>query len=676
MALSKQQLDKNRQKKMIRRKDRMEKQTDSRSLHQLTPKIERALREAYGLMEDKQYDEAIDKLTKLDTASPNHPVILEALSTFHASLQNGLHAVYFAKKLVLLRPTSPRALFLCGETAVMAGMICQAVVCLTRCVTDWPGSDEAAQAAALLMVTNEERLKRLSAVDLPEAEADEVVQLHEDSLIALGQQDFKTCVQLYESVIGRAPAFIPGHNNLAIALWQMGECDRAIRVLQKASLLPNCNSFTKSLLAKYCLTSDRIEDANRFANELIAVPLNYADAALPICELLAMLGRDEDLLRFIESNATSEKRSMRPEDQSGMLHYHAYANCRLGNVAEAKRLWTASVKFAQVYPEAMENLEQLRQGVSNAPWPVPLTSWLPTQAIELLREKARDQTQANDREQIMHSGFDRYKSMFPALLERGDPAVRQLILLWSRFTKKPENLDLLLKFAQGKWGSDSDRMSAVAFLNEQSMIPSGTTLIYSRGKQVEVELFMPKITSEPIRESSDPVVNSLCERAAEMQRQGRLDESERLYEQSLRIHPNYPVALHNRCILWVLRDGPKGRSRAISVLEQLLLDFPDYNFAKLSIAGLIYYSGGMQRAKDLCREVLAAPVLHTTEASAVFRLQMHMAVTEKDYESAGNHYRMIESFSFGDPRSTADLKAEMISRFGRQTAEKIFSPKE
>ncbi|MEQ1825760.1 MAG: hypothetical protein ABL921_07425 [Pirellula sp.] len=664
MARSKQQSERCRQKKLARRKQRIDKQSNARFMFALTPKIEKALGEALGLIDERQLDLAVDRLMKLDLASRNHPTVIETLVGLHSDLRDPSSALFYSKKLLALQPTRKRALFLCGETALMAGMISQACMYLNRYLATWPDGEHAVTVKNHLDVANEDRLRRMSTIDLPPDQADAVLQLHEESLIALGQRDFKACVDLGESIISKAPGFVAAYNNMAIVLWHLGEVDRARHVLEQSLALPNCNSFSKALLAKYLYMDGIVDKANKLADELISVRLDYQDAALPICEALAVLGRDEDLLRFVETNGPLANAT--PEfNKSGWLHYHAYANCRLGNVSEAKRLWTESVKFDGGHPEAHNNLLQLREGDCDTPWPVPLSSWLPTRMIE---EFAKSEPQ--NLVDLTICAFLR-PHLLSCLLDRGNPPARQLAIHFAKITKSPESLKHLRDFAIGKRGSDSDRMSALQFLNQQSAIDTVPIPFYSKGAWTMVELYSPRITDEPIRETGDPLIDSLSECVLKLQSQVRFDESEVVCEEILKIKPNDHVTIHNQCIGWILRDGAKGIRRALPVLEKLLVEFPDYNFAKLTIAGLIFDSGGLERAKSLCQKVMASPVLHTTEALALFRLQVNMAATQGNYDAAATSYDAFVTIFSSNQDQLDKFNNEIVDRYGSRVARLI-----
>ena len=213
---------------------------------------------------------------------------------------------------------------------------------------------------------------------------------------------------------------------------------RIRRVHEQALAIPNCNAFTKALLAKYSLTAGRLGAANRLADKLIDIPLSYEDAALPICELLAMLGRDEDLHKFVVDNKSLQEKSCDEFRKSGWLHYQAYANCRLGNISEAKRLWTASMKCASVYPEVKENLERLQKGHHNAPSATLITSWIPSFVTDAFRNAVKESERDTDSySTICTTVVPQMFHLMPYLLDRGDR-------------------------------SDSDRMPSLQFLGQQS----------------------------------------------------------------------------------------------------------------------------------------------------------------------------------------------------------------
>ena len=211
--------------------------------------------------------------------------------------------------------TLPRKVWRCS---LKAGELCSTAgkrrywpvwLAFNRYLTIWPDCEHADEVKNYLTVVEEERLKRISTVDLPPEDADVVLQLHEDSLLEMAQRHMEECVSLCQSVISKAPTFVAAYNNLAISLWQLGECDQATSVLEQAFAIPNCNAFTKALLAKYSLTAGKLDAANCLADQLIDIPLSYEDAAIPVCELLAMLGRDEDLLKFVVDNSSLQEKS-------------------------------------------------------------------------------------------------------------------------------------------------------------------------------------------------------------------------------------------------------------------------------------------------------------------------------------------------------------------------------
>ena len=124
MPHNKQQSERSRQKKLAKHKQqRIDKHSHSRPSLNLPPKTEKALREASVFYEEKQFSLALDRLSKLDTVSQNHPFVLEMLMAVYSSLGDASSVFYVAKKSLALQPKSRRTMFHCGQAALLAGMV-------------------------------------------------------------------------------------------------------------------------------------------------------------------------------------------------------------------------------------------------------------------------------------------------------------------------------------------------------------------------------------------------------------------------------------------------------------------------------------------------------------------------------------------------------------------------
>jgi tetratricopeptide (TPR) repeat protein len=377
-------------------------------------------------------------------------------------------------------------------------------------------------------------------------------------------------------------------------------------------------------------------------------------------ELLSFLGRDEDIV--VLSEAAQDRGIADPRCRAMVLHHLAVAQCRLGDEKAARSSWKKCLKAMPTYTDARENLDDLDSGKGHAPWSESIVKWIPEAIFDNMLDSSSSIGQARDLD--LTNDYPAVAALIPALLDRGDPLGREMAMKMAVAEGSPAMLDALQQFAFGLRGPDAMRNEVLNILGERGHVDSGPHRFYCRGKWTEVKLFMAEINWERT-ECATPGVRDLVETGTEALSNGDFTLAEESFNRILDMEPDNCCAAFNLCLVWLERDGRVGRRRAQARMEEIRDQFPDYLFARISLAQFAAIDGDLDRASDLLEPVFCAKRLHASEAIALFTAQVQIAVKRREFDSAEQSLELLAQFAGEDDPKVVKLRRFIHNASGR-----------
>lgn len=629
MSQKKQRVARNKQKKQLRRKQRVQ-QSRQMAPARLSHKIADRLDEAYDLIRNDRYDEATEVLLKLDSRG-NYANVVEALVFLYQTTGNHRACCEAAERLTKLRPQDPEARLIYAQEAMCCGWATIALANYQQFIECWPDHPFVSKAKNALEILVPETQQRMKNLQFPQENAFQSCFLHEQSLALLQNGRFEECVAKCQELLVLAPHSPQARNNLALAYFQSGRVKEAVDTADETLRNQPDNHFAKATLAKlYFLTGCNTE-AQKLADQIVNDPPTAAhqDALVNAMETLAFLGRDEDVIRLAE---LADVEIMDDQSEAALLHYLAYAQCRLNDKSAAKASWKRCLKVSPHLQEARLNLDDLNAGAGHAPWAAPLTKWVPKEIITATAKRGSSKILA---------GNPYLTSLIPALLDRGDPVGREFAMRLAMADRSKSMLEALKNFALGSRGSDALRFEALQFLRDEKFVDAGPHRIYRCGEWKQVQLITTKITHQALPSNSSPRVLALMADGINAMKKGDWQTAEAALTDALQEEPDNCSAIYNLCVVWRERDGIAGERRAITRLQQLHEQHPDYTFAAITLAQFAAAKGNFQEARELLSPCLRAPHLHISEATALLAAQAQNALAENDVDAAEQALDML-----------------------------------
>jgi tetratricopeptide (TPR) repeat protein len=584
-------------------------------------------------------NQARDQLDELDRRHPRQPEILLRLTNVCHDLKDYASYQAACEQLVAVKPSAAYTLMLAGSYLANALPVL-ALRTFERFLERWPDhprAGEAREAAAELRVRLDELLAEMR---LTGPDALELAGLHEEVQALLGQGKYADARQRAETVLRRRPDFPPALNNIAQTYFAEGALDQAIATSRRVLEIDTENVHALSNLTRDLYLTGRDHEARAYAERLKAAPPVGFDVWTKKAEALAYFGDDQALLDLWQAFQAS----MRPEERPAspiFLHLVAVAAFRLGREKEARRHWSLVLRRQPGFTPARANLDDLRKpvGERHAPWPFTLNHWVPKKLLDEIIAffKNAESTTASQTAGFLRA-HPQFNVVAPALLDRGDPIGRELVLRTAKIFKTPEMLAALRDFALGQRGPDAMRNEAAEAVSEAGLLPSGPIRMWLGGNWRDVHLFGWEITTEPFHGHlhSEQVQDLLAE-GSQALHQGDPARAEEVYQRARELEPDAPDVLNNLAAAY---EAMKRHTDAVTLLRQIHQRFPDYLFARVAMAKLFIVDGRLDEAKALLDPLLSRKRFHSSEFSALASAQIDYLLAQKQKDGARSWFEM------------------------------------
>jgi tetratricopeptide (TPR) repeat protein len=636
-------------KEVKRRKLIKEKSVRQELVAHVPPReIRNVLLVSHQLMDDRRFAEAEELLTKERERRPNSPEILEALIELYQQTRDHQSLAELAPRLVRLQPRDPEAFLIMAQSYLFCGRLAIALETYRQFLTRWPGHEHKSKAMAAIGLLEPEVAKILPKFDLSESELD-LLAMHDQVLLDISAGDFESAICHATDLLKIKPRMVSPRNNLALALFQTGQLSLAIRVNRETLDLFPDNRFAEAALGKVLFLTGELDDAALIADRISQSPAEVEDAIVAQAELMSLLGRDEDVIRLADFMGSFIEKS--PDRIGIMQHYKAVALMRLGREKDAPASWKLCLKNFPNFPPARQNLEELKSKENcHAPWAEPFGKWIPQGLKEEFVAFLSSPKSGSDSKILSAlKKWPHLRKLVPALLDRGDRGGREFAMLLAKADGAPDMLDALKDFATGQRGPDSMRASALMFIREKGHIGNEPIRFWSKGAWTEVASYCSEIDFEPVPHANPEVTDLVSDGILAMRRDD-LQTAERTFRQCIELDPDYPTAWHNLAAVLLLRKNKADNEKGRRILHELFDRFPDYVFARISLAQLAIQDGRIEDAKELIAPLVGRTRWQASEAMAHGAVNVELALAMKDYRAAEVSLNIMRQLDEDDPR--------------------------
>jgi len=167
---------------------------------------------------------------------------------------------------------------------------------------------------------------------------------------------------------------------------------------------------------------------------------------------------------------------------------------------------------------------------------------------------------------------------------------------------------------------------------------SSILAIRSKGLVSDLRLVNFRVSNEQ-KTFHSPEVEKLTDKARELRISGDASAAEKLYRQALDLEPIQPDLLNNLAASLLLQ----GRKReAQSLTETIYLLFPDYLFARTSLASDAIREGNLELAADLLEPLFKRRDFHSSEFDSLCIAQIELLAMSGELSSAIDWLKMWE----------------------------------
>jgi tetratricopeptide (TPR) repeat protein len=603
------------------------------------------------LISGRQWSKAREILESLNKQFPNRKEVLVPLLHTYFRLQDWQMNLELSEQLIKLFPRDPDFAFISGAAYLANGWLFLGLRDFQHSLDRWPTHPKAPDARQTVATLREQCKRLLTELGFPEKDGHESAALHEEVQWSLDQGKYQRGKHAAEKLLQRHPDFVPVLNNLSEIYFRDGEAHRAIATVRRVLTMKPNNYHALSNLTRYLCLMGRSEEAQVWADRVKPLCLPIRDLWVKKAEALSYLGDDQAVLEALHGFEQAGHSNSCDYDAQ-LYHLAAVASWRLGQEPEARRLWQKALQSVPDFDLARKNLEDLKSPVAerNAPWPFSMNYWVLKKTVDDLHACLKKLTRRPNRNdsQVIQGFLQLHPELVkitPLLLDRGDPPSRKFAVMLATTAKTPELLAALKEFAFSHRGSDDLRMRAAQTLSEIGMISNGTVKMWLKGESREIRLLGYEVHDEPAR-SHPPAVLKLAQEGWEATQQGQGELAEKLYKQALELKPDAPDLLNNLAMAYIMLGmAAKGES----LIRDIHQRFPDYLFARVSVARLYVREGNLEKARGLLEPLHARKRFHVSEFLALCKAEIEWQMAKFGPTGARTWLEMWERTCPDDP---------------------------
>jgi tetratricopeptide (TPR) repeat protein len=450
----------------------------------------RLLEKATSLMQNREWEEAVNLLETAAARTPHSTEIWELLMEAYVETGNpgGLWEAVI-EHLLKLKPNSPQYHAYAIDAASVNNMPFTALYYGEKFLTTWP-EHEMADRVRITCEAIRDITDKILAEDLREKtlKADDL-HLLELSEMSLQRGEYATGRQYAEQVRQHHPEAAAPNNNIVLSHLIEGHFDEAEHISRQTLESQPGNIFTLSQCVEALVKQGKRDEAREVLAKLLHQSPRSGDLWAKMLDACHFVGDDAAAMTIADR---IERENREAFDLPRVAHYAAVALAHTGNEKQAEKLWKQAWKKSQALTIAYDNLLNLQHPLHerHPAWAFSADQWLPMSWMQQLMASTRgapDEETAARRMAHFVQTIPAFREVFiPILLQRGDPLMRSLMIL---ICQNAGYHDLLLGFALSDQGSDSARMEAAMVLAQADILPADEPVrMYMRGKWQDLEL--------------------------------------------------------------------------------------------------------------------------------------------------------------------------------------------
>ncbi|NET55131.1 MAG: tetratricopeptide repeat protein [Symploca sp. SIO2E6] len=597
--------------------------------------LEVALAKLEYLMRHQEWSKALKQLQSLEERYPNHPKVLIHLADFCYEIDDTTGYQEASERLVQVDQDNPEAHLRLGEAYLGNVHPLLALRAFRHFLAQFPNHKQM-EKVKKIVADLEARSDVIRAnMGLEGENTLPLAILHEEATSCFEQGNFTKARQLEEQVLENRPNFTPALNNISLSYWREGNINEAIATANHVIDIDPHNFHAYSNLTRFLCLNGQLAEAIQTAQKLKAIDENVVDFWIKKAEAFSYIGDDQGIVNTFTTVEESGDLDLAPP-----VFYHlvAAAQMRLGQEKKARQLWQQALETDPEFETAHENLDDLKQPISNrhAPWAFSVANWITQQAIEDLVEitekpqgKGKKVSYADKIEQYLQK-HPEIVTLVPLLLERGDPQGREFALSLAMMAETPAMLEALRNFALSNCGPDEMRQQAAQVASGAGLFPHGKVRMWLRSEWQEVMLMGMEINNEPSR-SHQPEVEDLLMEAIDALKYGDPEEAEPLLKQALAIEPDAPDLMFNLANTY---EQQKRDQEAYELIQLVHQQHPDYVFAQISLAKFHTKNKDYEAAEALLKPILQRKKFHFQEFALFCQTQIELCLAKKELKGA------------------------------------------
>jgi len=634
----------------VKRKNQLKQRASRQELAVVAPprEIRNALFVSHQLMGDGRYQDAEELLNKERKRRPDSPEILEALVDLYQRTDDHTALARVTPELVRLQPRDPEALLIMAQSYLFCGRSAIALQSYRSFLEKWPTHKYASKAIAAIEMLEPEIARELPTYELADSEMHLLV-MHDQMMLRMSDHDFNGAIDIAKELLVIKPRLVSVRNNLALCLFHINRMSEALEVAKETMQLFPENRFAEATLGRTLFLLGEFDEANQIADHIATSFAEQQDALAAQAEFLSFLGRDDNIVDLVDFSDSIVE--IIPPCRAVLYHYKAVALMRQGHVKEAQAAWKRCLKEDPNCPPAKPNLNELKSAADcHAPWAETLHKWIPFHAMtEIVATLTSGEHNTGSRMPEVLRKWPHLVKLVPAMLDRGDRGAREFALLLAKAVSSPEMLNVLKDFAMGQRGPDAMRISTILFLRQQNFLGDEPVSIWSKGAWTDVVPYRAEIYYEQVPHPNSRVTDLLNVGIDAMHAKD-LRSAEVALRQCIKIDPDFPSARHNLAMTLLMGKNKEAHAEAEQILHDVFERFPDYSFARISLAQLAIQEGRIDEAQELIAPLASRTRWHVSEAMAHSTVILELAVARKDFPAAEASLEMMRRLDEDDPR--------------------------
>jgi tetratricopeptide (TPR) repeat protein len=593
----------------------------------------------HRLCSQGRFQEAHRYLQDLTQRYPNQVELLELQLKVAVECDDRRVGIRVAARLLELRPTDVDALYVMTAAAINRHFLFLAWELGQLALSEAPDHPMTAQTQEFIDEIETEINRLILEFDLPRSQAIEAMVLHEWAQFYLEWNEFDRVEALERQVLAITPQFKSAHNNLSLAAFMSGNLPQAIDWCEQILADQPDNIHALANLVRYCLVSGKGELAQIYGRRLKASQAESWDPVTKKIEALSYLNDTKGILA-IWDEAEADADSL---EWSGMLlHWVAVAKARDGQAQEADRLWLKALSRSPDLEIARNNREDAKKplGQRNGPWAFDMTYWFPADlgaefmvvSASALRRGSLDLDKLAQGFERIYDNYPHWCSILELLLDRGDPMGRETALQVATALKRPALLEMLRPFALGQNGSDEQRQAAAQLLVELDYLDPEKVRMWIGGKLQDVQLLSYEIHDDPLYDHPRSVLTRMGQVLPLLRSQDaeKARQAEALLQEALAIRST-PDLLNNLAVSYQIQ---RRDDESIAIVKQLVLDYPHYIPARLSMAQRHLSADEVDVAESLLLPILKIRRIHYQNFALFSEMYLKVMLAKEELEKA------------------------------------------